>query len=241
MYYPDNSIYCYKVYKNPNLKRIGWLDVAKPYAYGRAQPEIEDILWEYCKTTLNEWRGHHSCTLCPSSSSRNILVLERNGERVELGSDEIVVLGLEGKVFICPNLIFHYVRDHGYSPPYDFLAAVAKSPPPPSDIYFRSVRALNFNCKEHRPIQLLNRLVANNSLDTAKTLEHYVDNTIFNELAHYALSCKYHEIRKVLVRCFAKIKNPQSLVKLNELACDESIREECLEAIDYWHANNTNG
>ena len=41
-----------------------------------------------------------------------------------LGSAEIRVKGINGKIYAAPNLIYHYIKDCGYLPPREFLDAL---------------------------------------------------------------------------------------------------------------------
>jgi len=44
-----------------------------------------------------------------------------------LGSAEVRVQGVDGTVFLAPDLVFHYVTEHGYLPPPSFLEALVAS------------------------------------------------------------------------------------------------------------------
>jgi hypothetical protein len=48
-----------------------------------------------------------------------------------LGNGEIRVRGLDGKIYVAPVLIFHYISRHEYLPPGVFLEAVAADLPQP--------------------------------------------------------------------------------------------------------------
>jgi hypothetical protein len=41
-----------------------------------------------------------------------------------LGSAEIRVPGKSGIQYACPNMIYHYLQDHNYRPPDEFITAV---------------------------------------------------------------------------------------------------------------------
>lgn len=72
----------------------------------------------------NAMRGYHYCDLCttpPWARSR------KEGlecfEFTRRGSAEIHVSGPDG-TFVAPTLIVHYVTEHGYCPPPEFVQAV---------------------------------------------------------------------------------------------------------------------
>ena len=51
-----------------------------------------------------------------------------------LGTAEIRVVGAKG-VYASPTLISHYVAEHHYAPPADFLHGVLRGPGPTSEAY----------------------------------------------------------------------------------------------------------
>jgi hypothetical protein len=55
---------------------------------------------------------------------------------IPCGSAELHVAAADGRVYAAPSLVLHYVRDHGYGPPAEFVAAVlcgAPVDPEPDD------------------------------------------------------------------------------------------------------------
>lgn len=71
-------------------------------------------------------RGYHFCTYCPEADEE-VVVPNDQGEPLHLGSAEIWVPGVGEVVYCAPNLIIHYVRDHNYQPPADFINAVMRN------------------------------------------------------------------------------------------------------------------
>jgi hypothetical protein len=63
------------------------------------------------------------------------------GERTSLGQAEIYVFGEEGRVYVAPTLIFHYVTVHHYKPPIEFVQALKKGPAPPGREYVARLNA----------------------------------------------------------------------------------------------------
>src|ERR1044071_8695229 len=66
------------------------------------------------------------------------------GERIRLGHAEIYVFGEDGKIYVAPNLIYHYVTVHHYKPPAEFLRALKRSPSPPGPEYLACLEAIGF-------------------------------------------------------------------------------------------------
>ena len=66
------------------------------------------------------------------------------GERISLGHAEIYVFGEEGKVYVAPTLIFHYVTVHQYKPPIEFVQALKNGPVPPGPEYLARLKAIRF-------------------------------------------------------------------------------------------------
>ncbi|WP_249375347.1 hypothetical protein [Streptomyces sp. I05A-00742] len=50
-----------------------------------------------------------------------------------LGTAELRVVSADGTWFIAPDLVLHYVTDHGYLPPDDFVEAVLSGRDAPHD------------------------------------------------------------------------------------------------------------
>lgn len=97
------------------LLAVGWLTDDKPFPTGAMDAETFAKL--KCLLT-DPWQpgvfcGVHECELCqydPPYGHSNLFV--PNGSLI----------------FVCPELIIHYIAAHHYRPPDDFLAAVVACP-----------------------------------------------------------------------------------------------------------------
>jgi len=128
-YYPDLSPYQYRVQKiDPLIVNIGWLDGVHPRTTGNVSEDFIERLWAHCQNYVREFRGYHECELC--SEPAWPYIGKRGNEELALGSAEIRVSGKNGVVYAAPNLIYHYVIDHHYLPPEEFIQAVLESPLP---------------------------------------------------------------------------------------------------------------
>ncbi|WP_143660363.1 hypothetical protein [Streptomyces sp. JHA26] len=119
-HYPDLSPYTYGSTSRTRLN-VGWLDREHPFAVGLAPAGLISALVRHAREPINVQRGMHFCNLCPSFH-----VARKNTTREDLfiGSGEILVAGCEGKMYVSPLMIIHYVEAHGYLPPEEFCIAV---------------------------------------------------------------------------------------------------------------------
>jgi len=47
-----------------------------------------------------------------------------DNESVSLGDAELRLAARDGTWLVAPTLVFHYVTDHGYQPPQEFIEAI---------------------------------------------------------------------------------------------------------------------
>lgn len=111
------------------LRAVGWLEHGQPYPHGtvdlRVFNELIDLLRDAWQPGM--FWGRHQCDLCPSKS--------KNGYR------NLFIPG-NGFLFVCPELIVHYITDHEYAPPVEFCTAVVACPPMNSRDYLEVVEPL---------------------------------------------------------------------------------------------------
>lgn len=94
---------------------VGWLEKGREYPTGPIATDVYQRLKTFCD---NPWQlfvtcGFHRCTLCQFEGAR--------------GSANVFVPG-DGVVFVCPELILHYISVHWYLPPDEFCEAVRRCP-----------------------------------------------------------------------------------------------------------------
>jgi hypothetical protein len=113
------------------LKMVGWLDGPQPFSQGTVSAE-DIVLLE--QLVLHTWKppfmagGWHDCTVCPRKPGDGPLYRQIDGNKTMLGAAEIYVP--DGDImYSAPNLILHYIEDHGYGPPEPFLVAVRRIDP----------------------------------------------------------------------------------------------------------------
>jgi hypothetical protein len=128
MYYPDLTPYKYMEGNvEPNTFNVGWLDKKHSYPTDSPSKVFLARLFRLCLDPVNRTRGYHTCALCQQPSFG--LEVEREGRELSLGAAEIRVIGKGGKLFAAPDLIYHYVKDHNYKPPDEFIEAVMVQSP----------------------------------------------------------------------------------------------------------------
>ncbi|SRR6266404_6148375 len=127
MYYEDMSAYSfYLPFALSEVKNIGWLDAEHDFRKGAVDSEILDKLYrliiksELINTNVNVSRGVHSCNVC---GNENIIL--STAEKTILGRSEIwMPSGQEGQFFAAPSMVYHYIKDHHYLPPPEFISAI---------------------------------------------------------------------------------------------------------------------
>ena len=98
-----------------SLRAVGWLTNDMLFATGKTDPnafaklkELMHAPWQPIITL-----GIHECELCQfDSPCGNANLFVPNGE----------------VVFVCPELIVHYIAAHHYRPPDEFISAVTNCP-----------------------------------------------------------------------------------------------------------------
>ena len=111
------------------LRAIGWLECGKSYAQGDVDIQVLNKLAELLKDSWAPvfFMGVHRCSLCPGKG--------------EMGSANMFIPD-DGFLFVCPELILHYIKDHQYSPPSEFCEAVLACPSMNSTAYLEAVEPL---------------------------------------------------------------------------------------------------
>lgn len=108
--------------QDEKLLAVGWLDPAFPYSRGQVEPKILAKLNRLKRKPINLTRGFHMCPFCKYEGHRNAFTYPERA-----GNGEIRVMGKDGVVYAAPVLICHYIAEHEYRPPDEFLHAVRES------------------------------------------------------------------------------------------------------------------
>lgn len=134
MYKPDLSPFpIEKEHQAFGTLCVGWLTKKEPYSQGWTSEEFRERLFAFCLRPVFMVRGFHVCEFC-SPPPKYMICVERGGRKVWLGNAQIRVF-YQDWVYAAPNLIYHYVTEHQYRPPEEFIEAVLKGPLPGSPEY----------------------------------------------------------------------------------------------------------
>jgi hypothetical protein len=111
------------------LVSVGWLGRDHEYPRGAVSSEFFRAL---VRLLLEPWQpavfaGRAPCALCQFSGGPGSLAFD--GNKIQLGSANLFVPSPDGKVFVSPSLVAHYIDAHGYVPPKVFQEAVLECPP----------------------------------------------------------------------------------------------------------------
>ena len=121
-----------QIARGPHVRAIGWLSAAHPFPVGHVEPAVLTrirafaLRSERSAVALN-WPfagGAHECELCG---------MARASGNFAVPCGDIL--------FVCPEMIAHYVAEHDYLPSREFLAAIMASDLPGTDAYARAVSA----------------------------------------------------------------------------------------------------
>lgn len=136
-YYEDLSPYNYSHHSKKEFN-VGWLQKGQPFPIGEVTAGFIDRLNLYLNSdfTLFHYMGDHDCEFC---------------DKYESASCEIRVVSADGKIYAAPELIKHYILDHSYLPPQEFIDAVMTGPIPGSPEYDNVIKRLPESWEKRQP------------------------------------------------------------------------------------------
>lgn len=124
MYYPDLQSYCYSLpFSLQSVLAVGWLDGAHAFTLGHVEMHlVEKLKTMAIEQPAQQARGFSSCEVC---GLEQVLIEHRGVER-RLGSAELWIPDavVQGSAFAAPDMVIHYIVDHGYLPPEVFLRSL---------------------------------------------------------------------------------------------------------------------
>lgn len=119
--------------KEINTFNVGWLE-GEGFPRGIVPDGFIKNLWEYVKYPVFMTRGFHKNIELDGEKTR--IIVNCQGYTIRLGNAEIrVVDSKNDKIYASPNLIMHYIVNHNYLPPNEFIDAVMLGPKPNSEKY----------------------------------------------------------------------------------------------------------
>lgn len=128
-HYEDLSPYRYVKESIPpgvSAVNVGWLEPGEGYAMGDVPEGFIDALAIVVRDNRQmKMRGWHSCQLPHIGYEESYpITVDVGGRKVSLGGAEVRVVAKSGEWMIAPDLVLHYVSNHSYKPPTDFIEAV---------------------------------------------------------------------------------------------------------------------
>jgi hypothetical protein len=136
-YFPDLSPYAYGYRLHPGVVHVGWLDGTHPFSKGFVESRLIEKMKLLAEKPVELYRGFHVCELCvaPPDLEKTIMtnrvVVDPNcswekwvAQRCSNGEIRVVYGGV---TFAAPVLIVHYVEEHAYLPPAQFLKAIEEA------------------------------------------------------------------------------------------------------------------
>lgn len=137
MYYPDLHTEC-ALDSGPETRAVGWLDPAHPFPTRPASPRFLRRLADHLESAWSpaDSLGPGGCQFCGQPiRPRTAAGLRR------LHSEALWIPG-PGVVYVAPGAVLHYVSEHSYAPPEEFVAAVMACPIQGSREYLALLRRL---------------------------------------------------------------------------------------------------
>src|SRR5262245_47403847 len=123
-YFPDRG--------ESDILNVGWLSRDHEFARGPVPLAFVDELHRFAKLHVLT-AGKHVCEFCVPPL--DVISMDQRYEAVweyfRSGNGEIRVAAADGTVYSAPALLLHYVSEHQYRPPQQFIDAV---------LYQRSIR-----------------------------------------------------------------------------------------------------
>lgn len=125
MNFVDMSFYSYCLESSlKNVLNVGWLSGQEKLPERKSLPEevIEKLgsiinSEDPANYRINMTRGIHPCEFCG----------RRSFELSYIGSCEVLIPEPARNIFFAtPSMVYHYIKDHGYEPPKEFVDAVMK-------------------------------------------------------------------------------------------------------------------
>lgn len=203
----------YSLHHFENAQNIGWMNKANDYSKGNVSSEFIENLLLYVKNPFNEIR------MVPIKSNST--------DFTALGSFEIRVITKDGKQkFAAPSMILHYVIEHNYCPPEEFMSAVINGPKPGSNEYEAYEKRYNIDCLwgEQDDIVVISEKLRNGVLNNDRKLIY--DHSAFcniitkdGSLLNVAIKSRNVELVKDLILLGADL-NKFSGIELNNAVAE---------------------
>ena len=133
MFVEDLSTHAYFA-RGDNVRAVGWLEDGHPFARGPAPADFLAALKTHVASAYQPFifMGVHLCSLCEK------LGLRRQGHHN-------LLIPTADLLYVAPELVVHYVEDHGYQPPPEFIAAVLGCPVQQSPAFMEMLHPFEYS------------------------------------------------------------------------------------------------
>lgn len=122
MEYRDFSEYQYEVPRPlTTVRNVGWIDDHE-FTRGKVSQEfVRRLTWAAAREQVNSLRCTRPCPVCGTDG----IDFTYDGIQLFIGSAEVWIPDYRSElIYASPDLILHYITEHDYSPPADFVSSV---------------------------------------------------------------------------------------------------------------------
>jgi hypothetical protein len=124
-HFDDLSPYAYAGNTAPGVVHVGWLGAGYDYSKGNVPEHLVETLVKLSSNLVELYRGLHICELCQVPEGFDGKSFKEQWEwEVQRSSNGEIRIVVDEVTFAAPQLIVHYIKEHGYRPPDVFLRAV---------------------------------------------------------------------------------------------------------------------
>jgi|SRR4051794_38309632 hypothetical protein len=134
-FFPDLSPYAYGHDAHPGVVHVGWLDGSHSFKKGAVDSRIVERMKRLSRKPVELYRGTHLCELCVAPPGIEKTFMPHDDRLIDPNcawarwadqrrSNGEIRVSFGNVTFAAPVLIVHYIEEHGYMPPPDFLTAI---------------------------------------------------------------------------------------------------------------------
>ncbi len=127
-YYPDGAEIPASAEPPRERSRLafGWLDAEHGFTPGDCSAEVRGLLTEAARNPVSRTRSWYQCPFCPNPGLKPTVHVAADGSELLLGNATIEVEPQQGRTWRAPSLVLHYIAEHHYAPPADFISDVVR-------------------------------------------------------------------------------------------------------------------
>jgi len=113
--------------RNHKVLNVGFLDASHSYQQGVVSEKYINLISRISSFPTIQHRGFNTCNLCTPPEA-----IKENSDFVDAwyytrrGSGILIIQGNSGTSYAVPTLLLHYITEHQYQPPDEFLSALDK-------------------------------------------------------------------------------------------------------------------